>query len=150
MAKIRSRDTTPELQIRRLLHAAGLRFRLHRRDLPGTPDIVLPKYKAVVDVRGCYWHAHDCHLFRQPAQNAEFWKRKLTDNLERDLRNDDALAGLGWRQLIVWECALKGRSRLEPQQLRSDVLNWLNIGSARAEIRGDEIPSPMKTDQNGR
>jgi len=136
MARIRSRDTAPELQIRRLLHAAGYRFRLHRRDLPGTPDIALPKYRAVIDVRGCYWHAHDCHLFRQPQANSEFWQAKLQSNLERDLRNDRELAALGWRQLIVWECALKGKLRLETPKLRRLILDWMETGEQRGLVQG--------------
>jgi len=136
MARIRSRDTAPEMQIRRLLHAAGFRYRLHRRDLPGTPDIVLPRYNAVIDVRGCYWHAHDCHLFRQPAGNAAFWRQKLQSNLDRDLRNDGALAEKGWRQMIVWECALKGKERLDADVLQDRIVNWVRSTSPKDELRG--------------
>jgi DNA mismatch endonuclease (patch repair protein) len=138
MARIRSKNTGPERQIRALLHRAGFRFRLHRRDLPGTPDIVLPKHRAVIDVRGCYWHAHDCHLFRQPTENAVFWSHKLNSNRERDLRNGGALEAAGWRQLVVWECALKGRSRLSREEILERLKRWIESGCGPAEIRGDD------------
>lgn len=142
MARIRHRDTAPEIQIRRLLHNSGFRFRLHRRDLPGTPDIVLPRYKAIVDVRGCYWHAHDCHLFRRPTGNAEFWQTKLLANLQRDARTGEALTALGWRQLVVWECALKGKTRLGLEDLSERILSWILSDSKRGEIQGGEAKAP--------
>lgn len=134
MSRIRSRDTKPEMQIRSLLHGAGLRFRLHRKDLPGRPDIVLPKWRAVIDVRGCYWHAHRCHLFQEPQQNSEFWQAKLQANAARDLRNADQLAKLGWRHLIVWECSLRGKRRIEDGELVTKIANWLRSGEPSSVI----------------
>lgn len=125
MSRIRSRDTKPEIQVRRLLHAAGFRFRLHRKDLPGRPDIVLPKWKAVIDVRGCYWHAHGCHLFQQPKQNREFWSPKLAKNVDRDASNARKLTEAGWRHLIVWECALRGKHKTGETELSSQISRWI-------------------------
>src|SRR5918993_1434460 len=107
MAAIRHRNTKPEMVVRRLLHAAGFRFRLHRKDLPGTPDIVLPKYRAVILVNGCFWHGHSCSKGTRPATNTEFWNDKLDKNLERDATKKEKLQELGWHVIIVWECELK-------------------------------------------
>ncbi len=108
MSGIRGKNTKPELTIRRLLHAAGFRFRLQRKDLPGKPDIVLPKYKVVILVHGCFWHMHDgCHYYRLPTTRTEFWKNKLGGNRLRDSRNIALLNEAGWRVLVVWECAVR-------------------------------------------
>src|SRR3546814_1711336 len=105
MSRIRSKDTKPELQLRRGLHAAGLRYRLHPQELPGRPDIVFPRYRAVVLVNGCFWHGHDCQLFRMPATRRDFWNAKIRRNQERDTQTVRALLDEGWRVLTVWECA---------------------------------------------
>ena len=106
MSKVHSHDTTPEIRVRKLLHCMGYRFRLRRRDLPGNPDIVLPKYKTVIFVHGCFWHG--CPTCRRakirPAENAEYWNKKLDRTLERDRKNIAALKRAGWRVLVVWEC----------------------------------------------
>jgi len=108
MARIKGKDTKPEKTVRSLLHAMGYRFRLHRKDLPGTPDIVLSGRKAVVFVHGCFWHGHSCSRNkRQPKTNALFWARKLALNVARDMRNREELEALGWRVLVVWECEIK-------------------------------------------
>jgi DNA mismatch endonuclease (patch repair protein) len=99
------------LLLRRGLHAAGLRFRLHVRDLPGRPDMVFPRYRAAVFVHGCFWHGHDCPLFKVPETRRDFWSAKIAGNRARDSRNRDALVREGWRVLTVWECALKGSAR---------------------------------------
>ena len=107
MASIRGKNTKPEIIVRRFLHRVGFRFRLHRRDLPGRPDIVLPKYRTIVEVRGCFWHRHEgCPFAYMPKSNREFWKTKLNGNRERDRRNLRELARLGWRAIEVWECEL--------------------------------------------
>ena len=107
MSGIRGKNTSPELQVRRHLHAAGLRFRLHARDLPGRPDVVLPKYHAVVMVHGCFWHQHPgCDLAVMPATNREFWQRKLGGNRDRDVRNRQKLEAMGWRVFEIWECEM--------------------------------------------
>lgn len=104
MSRVKNKDTQPELRVRSLLHRLGYRFRLHRKDLPGKPDIVLPKYKSVVFVHGCFWHGHDCSRGRRPTSNVEFWNSKLDKNIERDELNQEFLGQLGWRVLTVWEC----------------------------------------------
>lgn len=109
MSKIRGKNTTPERKVRSLLHSLGYRFRLHRKDLPGKPDIVLPKYKAVIFVHGCFWHRHpspECKLARLPKSRQEFWLPKLNRNRERDLDQQQKLVDLGWRVLVIWECEL--------------------------------------------
>jgi DNA mismatch endonuclease (patch repair protein) len=139
MAAIRSANTKPELVVRKLLHAAGFRYRLHRKDLPGKPDLTLPKWNALIEVHGCFFHAHDCHLVRKPpAQNAEFWEKKLRGNAERDRRNAEAAAALAWRRLVIWQCAITGRSRLEPDVLRSRMSDWLRGTDTTGEIRNSD------------
>lgn len=114
MASIRGKNTKPEIIVRRFLHRLGFRFQLHRRDLPGRPDIVLPKYRTVVEVRGCFWHRHEgCPFAYMPKSNQEFWEEKLNGNRERDRRNLRELTRLGWRVIEVWECELGGDGILE-------------------------------------
>jgi DNA mismatch endonuclease (patch repair protein) len=107
MRAVRRKGTGPELVLRKALHAAGLRFRLHRRDLPGTPDIVLPGRRVAVFVHGCFWHGHECRAGRAPASRAEYWGPKLAANRERDARKAAELEAAGWRVVTVWECALR-------------------------------------------
>ena len=106
MSRIRSRDTQPELIVRRHLHGLGFRYRLHARDLPGKPDLVLPKYGAVVFVEGCFWHGHSCQKGRVPGTNPAFWQAKVEANQKRDRRNQRLLRREGWRIIRVWECHL--------------------------------------------
>lgn len=110
MARIGSRDTGPERAIRSVLHAMGYRFRLHRKDLPGSPDIVLPRHKTVIFVHGCFWHRHDCPRATLPKTNREFWAEKLMRNAERDCKAQKRLNEAGWRVIIVWQCAIRKRS----------------------------------------
>lgn len=108
MAAVRRADTTPERRVRSLLHRAGFRFRLHVRELPGSPDLVLPKYKTVIFVHGCFWHQHSgCPKAKRPTTRVLFWNKKLDDNVARDLRASSALALCGWRVVVVWECETK-------------------------------------------
>jgi DNA mismatch endonuclease (patch repair protein) len=116
MARIRGRNTTPELVVRSLLFRLGYRYRLHRRDLPGTPDIVFGKRRKAIFVHGCFWHRHSdpaCRLARLPKSRLEFWEPKLTANASRDLQNQQALRQLGWEVLVVWECDLRHSEQLE-------------------------------------
>lgn len=106
MAAVRGRDTKPEWAVRVLLFAAGYRYRLHRRDLPGSPDIVLPRYRVAVFVHGCFWHGHDCARGRRPTSNVDFWTAKLNGNIERDKRNQAALKSAGWRVIVIWACRI--------------------------------------------
>lgn len=136
MSGIRGTNTKPELLLRKGLHAMGFRFRLHERSLPGKPDIVLPRYKAVIFAHGCFWHGHDCHLFKWPSTRPEFWQAKIARNRAVDERTDAALEGAGWRQAIVWECALKGKTRLPLEDVIQSCAEWLRSDRPRLEIRG--------------
>jgi DNA mismatch endonuclease (patch repair protein) len=118
------------------LHAEGFRFRLHAREVPGKPDLVLPRYRAAIFVNGCFWHNHDCHLFKMPSTRTEFWRRKISGNVERDRKVDRMLKEEGWRCLRVWECALKGRTRLEFDEVISRISNWLRGKQMHGEIGG--------------
>jgi DNA mismatch endonuclease, patch repair protein len=113
MASIRKRDTRPEIAVRRALHAQGLRFRLHRNDLPGTPDLVLPGRRLAVFVHGCFWHRHPgCKWSRMPSGNMAYWGPKLARNVERDIEARRDLEALGWNVLVVWECEARKGDRL--------------------------------------
>lgn len=119
MSRIRGRDTRPEKLVRSLLHCLGYRFRLHRRDLPGNPDIVLPKYRTVILVHGCFWHRHSgCRFAYMPRSRMEFWKRKFQRNVERDSEVKRQLEHAGWRVLTVWECETRDPEILS-ERLRS-------------------------------
>lgn len=107
MSRIRSKGTKPEETIRKALYSKGYRYRKNVRKLPGCPDIVLPKYKTVIFVHGCFWHMHDCGRFRWPATNKEYWIPKITRNVERDKCNQEELKVLGWDVIVVWECEIK-------------------------------------------
>lgn len=118
MAAIRAKNTRPEIAVRRFLHRAGYRFRLHRADLPGRPDIVLPKHRVAVFVHGCFWHWHGCQFSVWPKTRAAFWRNKLLGNVERDRRHMAELKKLGWRAIVIWECELTPKA-LERKLLRS-------------------------------
>lgn len=119
MGRIKGRDTAPEVQVRSILHRAGYRFRLHRKDLPGKPDIVLPRHKTAIFVHGCFWHRHKgCSNCSTPKSNVEFWEAKFSGNVERDRRNVKKLQNSGWRVVVVWECELS-----RPDELSSRLLN---------------------------
>ncbi|MCB5204437.1 very short patch repair endonuclease [Neorhizobium sp. T786] len=136
MAGIRGKDTKPEIAIRKALFALGWRYRIHDKRLPGKPDLVFPKRKAVIFVEGCFWHGHDCHLFRMPSSRQEFWQAKIDGNRQRDIRVRAELHILGWRYLTVWECALKGRTRLPFPDLIATISEWLESTEPTGEIEG--------------
>jgi len=124
MSRIRSKDTKPELIVRSLLHHMGYRFRLHRKDLPGKPDIVLPKYKTVIFVHGCFWHRHkNCKYAYTPKSRVEFWEKKLNGNVDRDKLNRKDLKYLGWKVIVVWECQVKETKILKyvEQELKKEL-----------------------------
>ena len=109
MSAIKSKNTKPEIAVRKVLHSMGFRFRLHRKDLPGSPDIVLPKYKTVIFVHGCFWHRHEnCKYASTPKTRKEFWEKKFRENINRDNLNQANLSLRGWKIIIIWECQLKG------------------------------------------
>ena len=136
MSGIRGKDTKPELLIRRALHARGFRYRLHAPNVPGKPDMTLPKFRAAVFVHGCFWHGHDCPLFRLPGTRTEFWKAKIARNRARDGEVAAMLSASGWRRLVVWECALKGRGRLPFETLIHRIADWLEGTEDALEARG--------------
>lgn len=125
MAGIRGKDTKPELTVRKLLHKRGFRFRLHRKDLPGKPDIVFPKYRAVLFTHGCFWHGHSCSYFRWPSSRPEFWRSKIGRNQLNDAAVLSALQQSGWRVAVVWECALRKKNTLELCELGDTICAWL-------------------------
>lgn len=136
MAGIRGTNTKPELFIRHALHARGFRYRLHPRDVPGVPDFILPRWRAAVFVHGCFWHGHDCPLFRLPGTRPEFWLAKIERNRVRDAEVTAALAAQGWRQLVIWECAMRGRGRMDAALLIEDAAQWITGESEMLELRG--------------
>lgn len=136
MSGIRGKDTKPEILIRKALFARGWRYRLHDKRLPGKPDLVFPRLRAVVFVDGCFWHGHACHLFRLPSTRVDFWTEKIGRNRERDIEVRRKLHDLGWRHLTVWECALKGRARLPIVEVIDGVADWLESGKDSATIEG--------------
>lgn len=139
MAGIRGKDTKPEMLVRQALFAGGLRFRLHRRDLPGAPDIALPGRKVAIFVHGCFWHRHErCRYAKLPATRSEFWKAKLEGNVERDERAIEALRAMGWRVLIVWECAIRDKEKLS--LLPEALSGWVRGDAPLGEIAGGAPP----------
>lgn len=134
MSGIRGRNTKPEILVRSLLHREGFRFRLHVRELPGKPDIVLPKYRAAIFVHGCFWHGHDCPLYRLPGTRPDFWRNKIDRNRASDRRARDALLAAGWRVAVVWECALRGAGT-DPGQVAQRLAVWLRDNEPETEIR---------------
>jgi len=137
MAGIKGKNTSPELALRRGLHARGLRFRLHRRDLPGAPDLIFPARRAVMFAHGCFWHQHDCHLFKWPSTRPRFWRNKIGQNASRDEAVKQELAAQGWRVGVVWECALKGRTRRSLDDVLSECADWLASDREWMEISGE-------------
>lgn len=123
MALIRSKDTKPEVFVRQVAHRLGYRFRLHRKDLPGRPDMVFPSRRAVVLIHGCFWHGHDCPKGqRHPKTNVDYWRRKIAGNIERDRASLDALLTGGWRVMVVWECEISLKRRAELEDRLRDFL----------------------------
>ena len=132
MAGIRARNTRPELKLRSALHAAGLRYRIHRKELPGNPDLVFPKFRAVMFVHGCFWHRHPgCPKATSPSTRPDFWADKFAKNVERDGRSRQSLLDANWRVGTVWECTLK---ELGTERLVEAVQNWLHSDGLQFEI----------------
>ena len=143
MSGIRGKNTSPELVLRRGLHRRGFRFRLHPPHLPGKPDLVFPRHRAVLFAHGCFWPQHNCPLFKWPKTRESFWRNKLKANVARD---EDAISRLrrdGWRVAIVWECALKGSGSLLLAHVLERCEEWLHSSDAFLEVRGSEARSPL-------
>tara|TARA_R110000868_G_scaffold101213_3_gene278677 strand:+ start:1014 stop:1502 length:489 start_codon:yes stop_codon:yes gene_type:complete len=136
MSAVRGRNTRPELAVRKGLHRLGFRYRLNVKQLPGKPDLVFPKFGAALFVHGCFWHGHDCPLFRLPATRTEFWQSKIAGNVRRDHRSAASLRELGWRTGIVWECALRGPGRPDPDVVLSAISEWIRSDTPSLELTG--------------
>jgi len=145
MAGIRGKNTKPELIVRRGLFARGFRYRLHVRELPGSPDLVFPGRRSVILVHGCFWHGHSCHLFKWPKSNKTFWKRKINQNRQVDRRSRRQLLGDGWRVLTVWECALKGPGRRIQEDLLRRLARWLD-----STVKTDQVTGRIHVGQVGK
>lgn len=134
MASIRGKDTKPEMALRLALHSLGFRYRVHVGGLPGSPDIVLSRYKAVIFVNGCFWHLHGCGYARVPKERVVFWESKFRRNKARDASNVEALLAAGWRVLIVWECAFGKKGSRERDSLLSETADWIRSSEKYREI----------------
>lgn len=135
MSGIRGKDTKPEMIVRRGLHAMGFRYKLHDKRLPGRPDLVLPKHRAVIFVHGCFWHKHDCKYFKWPKTRKEFWRSKIEKNVARDTIAMETLKRSGWRIAVVWECSFRDVSdATERMRILGD---WVNSDRQEIEISGD-------------
>lgn len=140
MAAVKGKDTKPEMIVRKYLFSRGMRFRVQVRKLPGNPDIVLPKYKTVILVNGCFWHGHeDCKYFRLPKSNVEFWKEKIKRNIERDRESMQALLDLGWKIIRVWECELRNKANRE-NTLNKIYKSITSSESTRYSFEETDIP----------
>jgi DNA mismatch endonuclease, patch repair protein len=137
MSGIRGKNTRPEILIRKALFALGWRYRLHDRRLPGKPDLVFPRRRAVIFVDGCFWHGHHCHLFKLPSTRNEFWVGKIDNNRNRDIESRARLSELGWRHMTVYECALKGRTRLPFSLVVDRIVAWLESAEPTGLIEGN-------------
>ena len=137
MSAIRPVDTKPEVRLRKALFARGFRYRKNVKSLPGKPDIVLPKYRAIIQVNGCFWHGHNCHLFKYPSTHQKFWFSKIQATKKRDAHNALKYHELSWRVLTIWECAMKGKTKLPLDQLISLVETWIVVGNDIIDITGD-------------
>ena len=137
MAGIKGKNTRLEIAIRKELHGRGYRYRLHSKDLPGKPDLVFPKYKTVVFVHGCFWHKHGCHLFKWPSTRPTFWEEKINGNARRDETNKLQLLAKGWKIVIIWECAVKGKNKLALSEVADLTITAFHNGDTNfTEITG--------------
>lgn len=142
MSRIRGRDTQPELVLRRGLHRRGLRYRLHVKELPGTPDLVFPKSRAVLFLHNCFWHLHHCPGFKWPETRRDFWRSKLERNRERDIASRNKLMEDSWRVQVVWECALRGPGRRPIEDVFELCEEFVRNGHGHfAEVAGDRGPT---------
>lgn len=139
MAGIKGKNTKPELLVRKALFAKGYRYRLYSKLLPGKPDIVLSRYKAVIFIHGCFWHGHDCHLYRLPKSNSSFWAEKINKNKCNDKLVFEQLANAGWRIAVIWECSLKGKTKLDFEALITTLERWIVCDKTNLSLEGMDI-----------
>lgn len=135
MSGIRSKNTKPELLIRKALHSLGFRYRLHSKDVPGKPDLIFPRYRAALFINGCFWHGHDCQLFRLPDARRSFWEAKIETNRARDIKVSRLLSEEGWRQLTIWECAIRGVGKIGIESTIERAAAWLKSDVPVEDIR---------------
>ncbi|WP_189530659.1 very short patch repair endonuclease [Paludibacterium paludis] len=157
MSGIKNKDTKPEVFVRKALHARGFRYRLHVKNIPGKPDLVFPKYKALVFINGCFWHGHDCHYFKLPSTRTAFWQKKIESNRQRDSRQLTANRAAGWKTLVVWECAIRGAARTAHETLVKLICDWLTMENEDKQIKINnkternsceiQLLSPTETEQ---
>ena len=134
MAAIRNSNTKPELRVRKELHRRGMRYSLKNKALPGKPDVVLSKYRVAVFVHGCFWHRHDCNYFKLPKTNTEFWKNKISANVQRDAEVIRQITDIGYRVLIIWECSFKGKNKERLDSLFESIILWIRLDEKTSEI----------------
>lgn len=139
MSGIKSKDTRPEVLIRKNLHSKGYRYKLHDKSLPGKPDLALPKFNTIINIHGCFWHKHTCHLFKWPSTREEFWRIKLEGNAKRDLEINKLLREKGWRIITVWECALTGKSKRPLHQIIQTIILFLESETVELIIEGKTL-----------
>jgi DNA mismatch endonuclease (patch repair protein) len=135
MASIKGKNTKPELLLRKALHKKGFRYKLHSSELPGKPDILLKSYNAAIFVNGCFWHGHDCRYFKWPTSRSSFWKTKIEENRARDMKVHFKLRRTGWRQLVVWECALRSKDAKAIDRVAEKVARWLTSNRLSGVIK---------------
>ncbi|OMG56599.1 very short patch repair endonuclease [Azonexus hydrophilus] len=136
MTGIKGKNTRPEIAVRKEMFRRGFRYRLHAKELPGKPDIVFPRFRAVVFVHGCFWHGHDCHLFRLPSTRPEFWKTKIDRNRQNDAKSIEALLSSGWRVAVIWECSTRGKKESGLLSVADELQSWLKGVGKTLDIRG--------------
>ena len=136
MSGIRGKNTQPELIIRKALFSQGFRYKLHDKNLPGKPDLVFPKYHSLVFIHGCFWHGHNCHLFKWPSTRPEFWKKKINTNKKVDKRNYKKLKKEGWHIMTIWECAVKGKKRKPIENIIYSTTKWIKYEDRDKVIKG--------------
>jgi len=139
MAGISGKNSKPELLIRKALHRMGYRYRIHYTGLPGKPDMVFPMYHAIILINGCFWHRHNCHLFKWPATRKDFWHKKILASMARDERNLAYYKKLGWKVLVIWECSIKGKTRINVNEVVKLTVDWLRNEKQSFEITGRPV-----------
>lgn len=135
MSRIMGKNTGPEIVVRKVLSGSGIRYRIHVKNIPGSPDVVLGPRRKLIFVNGCFWHGHDCHGTRLPKSNRKFWRDKIKRNRARDERNLTECRQLGWSCLVIWECALRGKGRLSEERLTREIIAWLEREVKRASVK---------------
>ena len=138
MSSISGRDTKPEVLIAKALFRKGFRYRKHYKSLPGKPDLVFPRYREIISVNGCFWHRHHCHLFKWPATRREFWENKINGTVHRDERNSAFYRAEGWRELVIWECSIKGKYRRDIDEVVNSTAIWLKGEALAMSIAGKD------------